>query len=105
MKKNLTLLVWPAIAGLLAALLILDRWIPPLTPGAQNTQLEPVSYAAAVREATPAVVNIYSQQYVESSIDKFTSASFTVVTEYDRVDEGLGRQQITEGVLVLVPKL
>jgi len=42
---------------------------------------------------------------VESSIDKFTSASFTVVTEYDRVAEGLGRQQITEGVLVLVPKL
>ena len=42
---------------------------------------------------------------VESSIDKFSSASFTVVTEYDRVDEGLGRQQITEGVLVLVPKM
>jgi len=42
---------------------------------------------------------------VESSIDKFTSASFKVITEYDRVDEGLGRQQITEGVLVLVPKL
>ena len=42
---------------------------------------------------------------VESSIDKFTSASFTVTTEYDRVDEGLGRQQITEGVLVLVPKM
>ena len=40
---------------------------------------------------------------VESSIDKFTSASFKVTTEYDRVDEGLGRQQITEGVLVLVP--
>ena len=33
---------------------------------------------------------------VESSIDKFTSASFTVVTEYDRT---------TEGVLVLVPNL
>ncbi len=41
---------------------------------------------------------------VESSIDKFTSASFKVITEYDRTDEGLGRQQITEGVLVLVPK-
>ena len=40
----------------------------------------------------------------ESSIDKFTSASFTVVTTYDRVGEGLGRQQVTEGVLVLVPK-
>ena len=40
----------------------------------------------------------------ESSIDKFTSASFTVITTYDRVDEGRGRQQVTEGVLVLVPK-
>ncbi len=41
---------------------------------------------------------------VESSIDKFSSASFRVTTVYDRVDDGLGRQQITEGVLVLVPK-
>jgi hypothetical protein len=41
---------------------------------------------------------------VETSIDKFTSASFRVTTTYDRVDEGLGREQITEGVLVLVPK-
>ena len=40
---------------------------------------------------------------VESSIDKFTSASFRVTTTFDRADEGLGRQQITEGVLVLVP--
>lgn len=40
---------------------------------------------------------------VESSIDKFTSASFTVTTTFDRADEGLGRQQISEGVLVLVP--
>ncbi len=42
---------------------------------------------------------------VESSIDKFTSASFTVITEFDRVEDGLGRSQITEGVLVLVPKM
>jgi len=41
---------------------------------------------------------------VESSIDKFTSASFRVTTEYDRAADGLGKQQITEGVLVLVPK-
>jgi hypothetical protein len=41
---------------------------------------------------------------VESSIDKFSSASFRVTTTFDRVDEGLGRQEITEGVLVLVPK-
>ena len=40
---------------------------------------------------------------VESSIDKFSTASFEVTTTYDRVDEKLGRQQITEGLLVLVP--
>ena len=41
---------------------------------------------------------------VETSIDKFSSASFRVVTTFDRVDAGLGREQVTEGVLVLVPK-
>jgi len=41
---------------------------------------------------------------VETSIDKFTSASFRVVTTFDRIDEGLGHEQIVEGVLVLVPK-
>ena len=41
---------------------------------------------------------------VETSIDKFSSASFRVVTTYDRIDEGLGHEQVTEGVLVLVPK-
>jgi len=41
---------------------------------------------------------------VESSLDKFTSASFTVTTTFDRAEDGLGRQQITEGVLVLISK-
>jgi len=41
---------------------------------------------------------------VESSIDKFNSASFEVITTFDRTDEQLGRQQIAEGVLVLVPR-
>jgi len=41
---------------------------------------------------------------VESSIDKFSSASFEIITTYDRTAESLGKQQITEGVLVLVPK-
>lgn len=41
---------------------------------------------------------------VESSIDKFTSASFEVDTTFDRADESLGKQQISQGVLVLVPK-
>ncbi len=41
---------------------------------------------------------------VETSIDKFTSATFSVTTTFDRTADGLGRQQVTEGVLVLVPK-
>lgn len=42
---------------------------------------------------------------VESSIDKFSTAQFEVTTTYDRVAEKLGREQITEGVLVLVPRM
>ena len=38
-----------------------------------------------------------------SSIDKFTSASFRITATYDRADEALGRQQVVEGVLILVP--
>tara|TARA_R110002072_G_scaffold86030_3_gene194325 strand:- start:6224 stop:7351 length:1128 start_codon:yes stop_codon:yes gene_type:complete len=64
MKNNLSLFVWPAITGLLAALLILDRWVLPIAPSAQSAQLEPVSYAAAVSEATPSVVNIYTAKLV-----------------------------------------
>lgn len=41
---------------------------------------------------------------VETSIDKFSAASFRVTTTFDRTADGLGRQQITEGVMVLVPK-
>ena len=64
MKNNLSLFVWPAITGLLAALLILDRWVLPIAPSAESSQLEPVSYAAAVSEATPSVVNIYTAKLV-----------------------------------------
>lgn len=41
---------------------------------------------------------------VATSIDKFSAASFRVTTTFDRAADGLGREQITEGVLVLVPK-
>ncbi len=41
---------------------------------------------------------------LQSSIDKFGTESFQVTTPSDRVHAGLGRQQIVEGILVLVPK-
>jgi hypothetical protein len=40
---------------------------------------------------------------VESSIDKFSAASFRVIATYDRAEEGLGRAQLVEGLLILVP--
>lgn len=64
MKHNLAYIVWPAIAGLFAALLILDRWVLPAANTGQPGELEPVSYATAVREATPSVVNIYTAKVV-----------------------------------------
>lgn len=40
---------------------------------------------------------------IESSVDKFSVASFSVTTTFDRAEDGLGHQQVTEGVMVLVP--
>lgn len=61
------------------------------------------NYVAARVERTGTVFRP-PPRVVETSIDKFSSASFRVVTTFDRVDAGLGREQVSEGVLVLVPK-
>jgi serine protease DegS len=63
MKHILSVYIWPAMAGLFAALLILDRFVLPsgstsrLAPG-------PASYAGAVELATPSVVNVYTAKLV-----------------------------------------
>ncbi|MFV0277127.1 MAG: S1C family serine protease [Parahaliea sp.] len=63
MKAALKFITWPALTGLLAALLILDRLVlPEHSPAAPAP--ESVSYAAAVRSASPAVVNIYTARLV-----------------------------------------
>ena len=64
MKDSLKFITWPAIAGLLAALLILDRWVLPGAPGGGGLKQEPVSYARAVNSATPSVANIYTAKLV-----------------------------------------
>jgi hypothetical protein len=60
------------------------------------------NYISARVERTGAVFRP-PPRVVETSIDKFSSASFRVVTTFDRIDDGLGHEQVTEGVLVLVP--
>ena len=63
MSDSLRFMIWPAIAGLLAALLILDRWVLP-RPAAVSDSGATESYAAAVRSATPSVVNIYTAKLI-----------------------------------------
>ncbi len=61
---------WPVATGLMAALLILQTLHYRELAGRPTTNTEaasidaPTSYAAAVRRATPAVVNIYTRKVV-----------------------------------------
>ena len=66
MKNSLNFLIWPSIAGLLAALLILDRWVFSGVPSTISNGQQAVSYALAVQKASPAVVNIYTAKLVTS---------------------------------------
>lgn len=63
MKDYLLSLIWPALVGVLAAVLILDQWIlhePLLQKG--NTPVN--TYREAVARGTPSVVNIYTAKLV-----------------------------------------
>ena len=95
MKNSLRFITWPAIAGLLAALLILDRWVLPNTPTAGGLSQEPVSYAKAVRNATPAVVNIYTAKLVTSRRnplmeDKYFRQFARPQSQRQRLEQSLG---------------
>ncbi|EED34554.1 peptidase s1, chymotrypsin:pdz/dhr/glgf [Luminiphilus syltensis NOR5-1B] len=64
MKDAIITFVWPAIAGLMAALLILDHWVleePLLAPHSKGNSS---GYREAVASATPSVVNIYTAKLV-----------------------------------------
>lgn len=76
MKQSLTFIIWPAIAGLLAALLILDRWVLPANESIGGELQGPASYAHAVREATPSVVNIYTAKLVTSQRSPLLNDSY-----------------------------
>ena len=67
MKQELTAFIWPALVGVLAAALILDKWV--LEP--QDTLNAPVNggYRDAVALATPSVVNIYIAKLVDARTD------------------------------------
>ncbi len=66
MKQTLQFIAWPAIAGLLAALLILDRWVLPDADVTSEDNVASASYSRAVSAATPSVVNIYTAKLVDA---------------------------------------
>jgi serine protease DegS len=63
-KQELSTFIWPALVGVLAAALILDKWV--LEP--QEAMNVPASggYRNAVALATPSVVNIYTAKLVDA---------------------------------------
>ncbi len=67
MTNALKFATWPAIAGLFAALLVLDHYVLPEAQVKQALKDSSASYAAAVRSASPAVVNIYTARLVQDS--------------------------------------
>ncbi|MEP5764800.1 MAG: trypsin-like peptidase domain-containing protein [Halieaceae bacterium] len=69
MTRFLQFITWPAIAGILAAIILL-QWHQRTDSGAatsvadNNASYPAVSFAAAVQQAIPAVVNIYTSKLV-----------------------------------------
>ncbi len=65
MKDYLNSLLWPAIAGVLGAFIVLDLWVidPSITA---RTEAPTSSYHHAVTKATPSVVNIYTAKLVNT---------------------------------------
>ena len=75
MLSWLRVAAWPVIAGILAALLILEHWVLP-SGEASNGPGEAQSYAAAVQAATPAVVNIYTRKVVPTRAGRLLNDPF-----------------------------
>ena len=85
MRDSLKYFTWPAIAGLLAALLILDRWVLPAGQNGGRGAVAPTTYAEAVNRSSPAVVNIY--------IAKLVSPTKNALL-YERMARRMPRQRI-----------
>ncbi len=67
MKQELTTFIWPALVGVLAAALILDKWV--MEPQETLNASANGGYRDAVALATPSVVNIYTAKLVDARAD------------------------------------
>ena len=90
MRDSLKFYAWPAIAGLLAALLILDRWVLPEGPGRDQRAGAPVTYAEAVNRASPSVVNIYIAKLVTPGDNPLLNERMARRMPRQRIERSLG---------------
>jgi serine protease DegS len=107
MIEILRFLRWPVVCGLLIAIIILDhgpKWLNPPTalPQSQNVtpptmSSGPYSYAEAVKQAAPAVVNIYTSKTVKQKLPSRLNESFfryflgrNNIQQKERVERSLG---------------
>ena len=98
MKQNVIAIIWPALVGVLAATLILDKWIldnRPTTDAAAST-----SYREAVARATPSVVNIYTAKLVESRVDPRRNSLWQRRFRSDRGNEQRIERSLGSGVIL-----
>lgn len=109
--RKVSYLIWPAVTGILAALLILQLYpqliappvttveireaVPPAPP--PETAGDVVSYADAVDRAAPAVVNIYTRTLVRQPVnpllnDPFFRNFFNAdrIPQRERIESSLG---------------
>jgi serine protease DegS len=95
MISALKFITWPAIAGLLAALLILDRFVLPGGPLTNGDTSASASYSQAVGIASPSVVNIYTAKLVRSRRNPMLSDPFfrnfaPAQRQRQRIEQSLG---------------
>lgn len=82
--------IWPALVGLLAALLILERWI--WVDERAGEPYAPNSFSAAVAAATPSVVNIYTAKVTTQSNPLQNNPFFSIPrgVPQQRIERSLG---------------
>lgn len=87
MRAFLKFFTWPAIAGLLGALLILEHWVSPAASPSPNASVQQ-GFRQAVASATPSVVNIYTEKRVASGSSRMLNNPLMPIPR------GVPRQQV-----------
>lgn len=92
MRAFLNFASWPAVAGVLAALLILNQWVLPRASD-DRQHSGPPNYRKAVSAATPSVVNIYTAKRVGTPNNRLLNNGFMPIPRgaaRERVERSLG---------------